>query len=58
MKNTPFQKLQNELDIAATHMEKVLPKEVLDIFEKSIHDLRTSDSGRGLIAESKRLTSL
>ena len=46
MENTPFQKLQRELDIAATDMEKVLPKEVLDIFEKSIHDLRTSDSGR------------
>lgn len=53
MENTPFQKLQRDLDIAATHMEKVLPKEVLDAFEKSIQDLRTSDSGRGLIAGVK-----
>lgn len=53
MENTSFQKLQRDLDIAATHMEKVLPKEVLDAFEKSIQDLRTSDSGRGLIAGVK-----
>ena len=53
MENTPFQKLQRDLDIAATHMEKVLPKEVLDAFEKSIQDLRTSDSGRGLRAGVK-----
>lgn len=53
MENTPFQKLQRDLEIAATHMEKVLPKEVLDAFEKSIQDLRTSDSGRGLIAGVK-----
>ena len=53
MENTPFQKLQSDLDIAATHMEKILPKEVLDAFEKSIQDLRTSDSGRGLIAGAK-----
>lgn len=53
MENTPFQKLQRDLEIAATHMEKVLPKEVLDAFEKSIQDLRTSDSGRGLRAGVK-----
>ena len=53
MENTSFQKLQRDLDIAATHMEKVLPKEVLDAFEKSIQDLRTSDSGRGLRAGVK-----
>lgn len=53
MENTPFQKLQRDLEIAATHMEMVLPKEVLDAFEKSIQDLRTSDSGRGLRAGVK-----
>ncbi|OAB36847.1 alkyl hydroperoxide reductase [Paenibacillus macquariensis subsp. defensor] len=53
MGNTTFQKLQSELDAATAQMEKMLPKEALTAFEKSIQDLRASDSGRGLIVGFK-----
>jgi len=53
MGNTTFQKLQSELDAATAKMEKMLSKEALTAFEKSIQDLRASDSGRGLIVGAK-----
>ncbi|MBE1557149.1 peroxiredoxin-like family protein [Sporosarcina limicola] len=53
MEKTPVQKLQSELKAATVQMEEMLPKEVLNAFEKSIQDLHVSDSGKGLLAGTK-----
>ncbi|HEY2492952.1 MAG TPA: peroxiredoxin-like family protein [Paenibacillus sp.] len=47
------QKLQMDLDLATIQMEKMLPKEAVDAFDRSIQDQRASDFGKGLRVGTK-----
>ncbi|GIN71726.1 alkyl hydroperoxide reductase [Bacillus sp. J14TS2] len=53
MEKTQFEKLQDELDSIWVHGKKTLPTEVVEAFEKSIQDLRNSNSARGLVIGEK-----
>ncbi|TKH42860.1 alkyl hydroperoxide reductase [Paenibacillus terrae] len=48
-----YQKLQSDLEAAKADMEKMLPSEVLDIFDKTIQDIRTLNATYGLSLGTK-----
>ncbi|WP_025715575.1 peroxiredoxin-like family protein [Paenibacillus sp. 1-18] len=47
------QKLQRQLNAAKAHVEKMLPQEILDIFEKTIHEIGDSNTANGLSLGTK-----